>query len=93
MEFFAEDIHKTKLVDITITAEDIGKAIKEIKVNSAAGPDGVPAILLLKCRKSLAQPLCKLWRCSLDTGVIPQLLKMATVCLIYKSGDRSLPKN
>ncbi|KAK8380614.1 hypothetical protein O3P69_016898 [Scylla paramamosain] len=38
------------------------KAIKELKPNSAAGPDEVPAILLLKCRKALAQPLCKLWQ-------------------------------
>ena len=93
VEFFAEDIHQTKLADITITPEHIEKAITEIKVNSAAGPDGVPAILVLKRRKSLAQPLCKLWRCSLDTGMIPQLLKMATLCPIYKDGDRSLPKN
>ncbi|KAK3864553.1 hypothetical protein Pcinc_029769 [Petrolisthes cinctipes] len=51
------------------------------------------AILLLKCRESLAQPLCKLWRCSLDTGLVPELLKKATVFPIYKGGDRSLPKN
>lgn len=93
MEFFAEDVPQTSLTDIHITPGDTEKAIKELKINSTAGPDGVPAILLLKCSKQLAHPLYKLWRCSLDTGVIPQLLKTAIVCPIYKGGDRRLPKN
>ena len=93
VEFFNENIPQAKLTDITITPKDIETAIKELRMNSSAGPDGVPAILLQKCSQSLAEPLGKLWRCSLDTGVIPQILKTANVCPIYKGGDRSLPKN
>ena len=93
IEFFTEEAHQAHLTNFAVTAEDIEKSIKELKPNSAAGPDGVPAILLLKCSSVLARPLSKLWQCSLDTGVIPTQLKSATVCPIYKGGDRSLPKN
>ena len=71
----SDDKHQAQLTDIIITPEDIERATQELQPNSAAGPDGGPAILLLKCSKTLVQPLCKLWRCSLDTGVIPEHLK------------------
>ena len=36
------------LNDIEITEEDIKEAIDDMDENSAAGPDGIPAILLKK---------------------------------------------
>ena len=39
------------LNDIEVTEEEIIKAIDDLEENSAAGPDGVPAILLKKWRK------------------------------------------
>ena len=93
--FFTEDTshHRPCLTDIDVTEEDISRAIKELKPNAAAGPDGVPAILLRQCSEALARPLHKLWRCSLDTGIVPRLLKEAKICPIHKGGDRSLAKN
>ncbi|KAK4317202.1 hypothetical protein Pmani_011683 [Petrolisthes manimaculis] len=81
-----------QLTNITISVEAMERAIREIKPNADAVPDGVPAILLAKCSKALAQPLCILWRCSMDRGVVPVELKKATVCPIYKGGDKCLPK-
>ncbi|KAK8390865.1 hypothetical protein O3P69_016917 [Scylla paramamosain] len=75
--FFADNTLHPKITDITITVENIEKTIKELKPNSAAGPDGVSAILLLKYSKALGQPLCKLWQCSLNSGIITQQLKSA----------------
>lgn len=69
------------------------KAISELCVNSAAGPDGVPAILLTKCKETLAFPLHKIWRRSLETGIMPSKLKDAIISPIYKGGDRSQAKN
>ncbi|XP_076028773.1 uncharacterized protein LOC143017781 [Oratosquilla oratoria] len=43
-------MNQTQLTDLQVTVEDIKKEIKELRINSAAGPDGVPAILLVKCR-------------------------------------------
>ncbi|XP_076061613.1 uncharacterized protein LOC143037360 [Oratosquilla oratoria] len=82
-----------QLTDIRVTEQDIKKAIKELRSNSAAGPDGVPAILLLKCCEVLAVPIHMLWLASFDKGEIPALLKQAIISPIYKGGDRTLPKN
>ncbi|KAK4328662.1 hypothetical protein Pmani_000970 [Petrolisthes manimaculis] len=51
-----------QLTNITISVEAMERAIREIKPNADAVPDGVPAILLAKCSKALAQPLCILCR-------------------------------
>ena len=40
------------LNDIEVTEEEIIKAIDDLEENSAAGPDGVPAILLKKSERS-----------------------------------------
>ena len=45
------------LNDIEITEEEIIKAIDDLEENSAAGPDGVPAILLKKVKEALALSL------------------------------------
>jgi len=37
----------------------------------------------------LAGPLCKLINNSFSTGLVPDELKIAKVCLIYKNGDRA----
>ena len=42
------------LNDIEITVEDIKEAIDDMDENSAAGPDGIPAILLKKIRDEIA---------------------------------------
>ena len=95
ISFFSEDlVHRHPcLTDIEVTVEDIERAIQELKHNAAAGPDGVPAILLRKCSQALARPIYRLWQCSLDSGVVPDTLKAAKICPIYKGGDRSLAKN
>ncbi|MPC12066.1 hypothetical protein E2C01_004744 [Portunus trituberculatus] len=89
------------LDNITFTIADIQKAISELRMNYAAGPDGVPSILLLKCKEALAHPLYKIWCCSLDTGIIPTMLKEAgksrpSSSSLLHSGPRlfnALPKN
>ena len=65
-----------ELLDITITTDDIVKAIKDIPPNAAPGPDKIPAILLKECVKELAEPLLLLWRTSLDDSEIPDQLKV-----------------
>ena len=72
---------------------DIEKSISEISMYAAAGPDGIPAILLKKCANPLSLPLFLLWRRSLDSGEIPLTLKQGIISPIYKGGNRRQPKN
>lgn len=71
---------------------DIKKALKELRSNSAAGPDGVPAIFLLKCCDALAEPLCKLWQHSLASGQVPKEVKKALITPTCKGGDEVFHK-
>lgn len=81
------------LIDIDITREMMIDAIDELSPISAAGPDGFPAILLKNCKEELVDPLMRLWRRSLDRGVVPRKMKCANIVPIFKGGNRNLPRN
>ena len=78
---------------INVGPFDIEKACSELKGTAAAGPDGVPALLLKTCRKQLIKPIYFLWRSSLDSGCIPPELLLVLICPIHKGGSRSVAKN
>lgn len=88
-----EDVTEEDLNDVPFSEADIMEAIQELKINSAAGPDGFPAIFLRKCSQGLAKPLAMMWRQSLNTGVIPQKCKFSNIIPIHKGKSRALPKN
>lgn len=88
----ADDTNKPSLNDVDFDEDDFIEAISELKLNSAAGPDGFPAILLAKCKEQLAKPLLLLWRASLDEGIVPVSVKCANIIPIHKGGSRGLPK-
>ena len=67
-------------------------SIKKLSSNSAAGPDGVPSVLLKKC-KSLVYPLLKLWKSSMETATVPEKTKLGIVKPIFKGGSKNAPKN
>ena len=85
--------HGESLLDISFGPADIEKACADLKGTAAAGPDGIPAILLKTCRKQLSKPIYLLWRSSLDSGCIPPELLLVLICPIHKGGSRSVPKN
>ena len=72
-----------KIVDILFTEEELMKAMSDVQPNSAAGPDGFPAMLLKKCSSTLAHPLFMIWRDPLDS-IIPDTCKTANITLIHK---------
>lgn len=82
-----------RLCDIPFDEDDIIEAIDEIPHSSAAGPDRFPVLLLKNCKNSIAKPLYMIWRRSLDTGEIPQMLKTANIVPIHKGGSRGSPAN
>ena len=92
-EHFKYEEGDDSLNDFQFTPEDIEKACSELKGTAAAGPDGVPAILLKTCRKELSKPLYTMWRSSLDSGKIPSELLLVLISPIHKGGSRSAPKN
>ena len=69
------------LTDITITESIIIDSIRELSYNSAAGPDGIPTSLLLKCAHELSPSLLILFKKSLLSGVIDPSLKKLLLSL------------
>ena len=81
------------LENIPITVEDIDKALKSLNINSSAGDDDIPAIVLKKCSTTLNLPLLLIWKESLETGFIHPRFKEQTIAPIHKKGSKSLPAN
>ena len=81
------------LSDISFDENDVVNAILQIKEHSAAGPDGVPAIFLRKCSNEISKPLSIIFRNSINTGEVPNILKDAVVTPIHKGGLKSDPQN
>ena len=75
--------------EFLIDDNDVLGAIKEISNDSAPGPDGLPAILLKNCARSLCRPLKLIWNESLECGTVPKFYKESHVSPLYKKGDRT----
>ena len=87
------DDREQQLATINCDRDEIIQQIDSLSTNAAAGPDGGPAILLKKCKRSLVDGLEILIRKFLKDGKIPQLMKLALVIPIHKGGSRGLPVN
>ena len=84
----------TESIDnIDFTEEDFIREIQTLSPNSAAGPDGFPAIFLLKNKTQLAKPLNLIWHNILDKGFTPKILKTSYISPIFKKGNQGLPEN
>ena len=79
--------------NIEILDNEIEEAIDELKNNAASGPDGVPSILLKKCKKALSPLLALFWNESMKTGCIPKTLKESIIAPVHKGGNKSEPAN
>ena len=62
-------------------------------MNSAAGPDGIPAVLLKKCGSTLSIQLKIMWKSSINTVFIPGERKLGLITPVCKGGLRSKPGN
>uniref|UniRef100_A0A7M6DLC1 Uncharacterized protein n=1 Tax=Clytia hemisphaerica TaxID=252671 RepID=A0A7M6DLC1_9CNID len=81
------------LEDINLTIEEFVKEISTLSPTSAPGPDGFPAILLLKTKDNIALPLSIIWRNILNKGITPKLLKTGHISPVYKKGNQGLAEN
>ena len=79
--------------NVSFSESDLKEAMDELSSNAAPGPDGFPAILLKKCSDALSPPLTRIWRKSLECGIIPSSCKTATISPIHKGKSRAVPKN
>ena len=79
--------------EVVLTPESIVEAISEIKLDSAPGPDGIPAILLKRCATSLSVPIHLLWSESQSSGIVPSFYKTGFITPLFKKGSRCEASN
>ena len=73
--FFMIPTHPTEILDI----------LKKLKPNNSSGHDNVSTKLLKSLDTSISLPLSILANASMQTGIVPNTLKIAKVVPIYKS--------
>ena len=81
------------ICDVTISPIIVHRIIRKLKINSAAGPDGIPPIFFKNTDRTLNSPLTLLFRSFIDLHSLPQEWKLSTVTPIFKKGDPADPSN
>ena len=76
-----------------IQDDEVLDALAELKPSSSPGPDGVPAIVLIKCAATLVHPIKLLLTKSIQEKNVPTFYKSSHVCPLFKKGDRSKAEN
>ena len=79
--------------DINYSPERIEKLLKDVNINKAGGPDGIPGIVLKRCSGVLAEPLSIIFKVIYNTGIVPSEWKLSNVVPIFKKGDKKDIKN
>ena len=69
-----------------VSENEIVNIINQLPVTSA-GYDNIPSKLLKLTIEHIKKPLCKIFNASLSIGYFPDLLKIARVVPIFKSGN------
>ena len=73
------------LSNIDLTVSDILNAIDEIRPNDGTSENDIPATILKHCKLQLSYTIFLLWKKSLETGLVPPVLKEQFIAPIYKN--------
>jgi hypothetical protein len=60
------------------------KQIRKLKASNSGGPDGLPASFVKVTSDSIALPLSIIFNLSLQSGIIPDIWKHASVVPVFK---------
>lgn len=74
--------------NITVSAVQVERKLKELDPNKGMGPDFIPPAILKQCCSILAPHITVYFNMLLAAGIFPACLKQSYVTPIYKSGDR-----
>ena len=90
---FEERNYDSVLMDIEINKDQISKIINALKPNKSQGPDRIHPRILKETNQCITSPLEKIFRKSLEEGILPDDWKSANVTAIHKNGDRKKAEN
>jgi len=70
-----------------VTEEKAERFLKDLREDSATGPDGLPTRILKECAKQLAVPFCKLAKIILTQGRWPDLWMEHWIIPLFKKNN------
>ena len=79
--------------DVDINPEIICRIIKNLKSNSAAGPDGLPAVFFQNTSNAISFPLAIMFRSFIDLQCLPSDWSKAVIAPKFKKGQPSIASN
>ena len=89
----AKDSNQNSFFIQPTTAEEVKDIIMTLMSSKSMGPNGIPAFLLKQTRNTVSLPPAKLIKKSFETGIFPDICKVAKVVLIFKSETMLLCNN
>jgi len=84
---------ETILSQVRFTVKGVKDKIRDLKQDSAPGPDGITPLLLKELSADAAPALAAIFNKSLEEGIVPADWKEANVTPIFKKGSKSVPSN
>ena len=81
------------LTDVPFTSEMIARRLRNIKLGTSPGADGITPLILRKCVSPLSQPLAEFFSHSMNQGLVPTEWKCGIISPIYKGGGQTLAGN
>ena len=87
------DIKFPVMPEINISLNGVTKLLSNLDPNKAAGPDAIKPLILKNLKTQISPMVQIIFQKSLDSGCIPSDWIKASVCPLYKKGDKSNPAN
>ncbi|CAB3379847.1 Hypothetical predicted protein [Cloeon dipterum] len=82
-------VQNEKLSKLHVTVSEVSALLHVLDAKSAAGPDGIPAVLLKSCAETICPSLAHIFNLSLQTRDLPADWKCAAVTPIPKEGNKN----
>ena len=83
-----------KLHNISVTTKMVEKAVTNLDLSKASGPDCIPVVVLKNCESELSYILAELFNKSLKESCFPDCWKVSLVVTVFKNvEERSTAKN
>lgn len=75
------------------TPDEICSIVNNLHNKASVGFDNIPITIIKNVIQAISTPLCHIINLSMTTGAVPNLMKIAKVILIHKSGPTADPAN
>ena len=86
----ADQTNHPIMPSITITVNGIWSLLTKVNLHKAPGPDKLHPLVLKELSSSIAPALCRIFKASLESGVVTSDWKSANVTLLIQTDGRKL---